>query len=122
MNSMMNPMMNGMNPMMPQGAQPTQGVQPMQMGMPQMQPQPMVMMPMPMPAQNVAAPPMACKMTYEMTSDGIVCKLTAVDPSHLEMLRERMHAMMGVLGMGVPLVVACGAMPMLVAVPTPKQP
>lgn len=114
MNSMINPMMNGM---MPQGMQPTQGAQPMQ-GMPMQPMQPM--QPMMMPVPNAPAPPMACKMTCEMTKDGMICKLTPVDPSHMEMLRERMNAMMSILGMGVPLVIACGGMPMLVGVPTPK--
>jgi hypothetical protein len=57
--------------------------------------------------------PMMCKMTVEMTKDGMVCKMMPMDPSQMDMMRERCNAMMAMAHMGMPLIMMCGSMPML---------
>jgi hypothetical protein len=106
-------------PMMPQMAMP-----PMMPGMMGMMPGPLPMMPqlmgMPM-AQMMGMMPMAmmmpmmCRMTVEVTKEGLVCKMSPADPNQMEALRERANAMSAILAMGMPCTIACGGMPMMLA-------
>jgi len=97
----MNPMMNmmGMNPMMNM-----MGMNPM-MGMPMM---------MPMMGMNpMMGMPMPCKMTMEMTKDGMMCRVMPMDPAHMDMMKERMTMMMQAMQHGMPCMMTCGGMPMM---------
>ena len=84
------PMMGG--GMMPMGGMP---------GMPMMGG---MMMPM-------MAMPMMCRMTVEMTRDGMVCKMMPMDASAMEMLAERCNAMNAMMGMGMPCMMTAGECP-----------
>jgi hypothetical protein len=59
--------------------------------------------------------PMMCKVTMEMGKDGMVCKMMPMNPSpaHMDMLKDRMAAMMSMMGMGMPMMMSCGGMPMM---------
>jgi hypothetical protein len=104
MGGMMNPMMGGMmNPMM--GGMMNPMMNPMMM--------PMMGMPMMMPMMGMGMMPMMCKMTCEMGKDGMVCKMTPMDASQLDMMKDRMNQMTNMMNMGVPCMMMCGGMPMM---------
>ncbi|MGE3459650.1 MAG: hypothetical protein AB7O24_31345 [Kofleriaceae bacterium] len=88
-------MMPGMNPMMSPMMNPM-------MGMMQMMPMMMGMM-----------QPVMCKMSCEMTKDGLTCKMTPVDPGHMDLMKDRVSMMMSMMQAGVPWVMFCGGMPMV---------
>jgi hypothetical protein len=94
-NPMMNPMMMGMNGM--------------GMGIP-----------MPMPMMNPQWNVMPCRMTVEMGKDGMVCKMTPMDPSMMDMMRERCEMMTRMMGMGMPIMMMCGGMPLMAGMTTGK--
>jgi len=96
MMGMMNPMMGMMNPMM---------MNPMMMGMNMGMP---MMMPM-----GMGMPPMMCKMSMEMTKDGMICKMMPMDPSQMDMMKERMATMMQSMQHHMPCMMMCGGMPMM---------
>src|SRR5688572_3771861 len=123
MGRMMNAMPMPQMPM-PQMSMPMMGM-PMPMGMmggmPGMMPMPMMMMPMPMPMGMMGGmgmpnqmmgmmgmpgmmpmQPMMCRMTCEMTKDGMVCKMMPMDAAQMEMMKERCTAMMSMMAMGMP--------------------
>jgi hypothetical protein len=104
-----------MNPMMPQ--QPM--MMPMQMPMPQM-PQPQAPQAMPMnPMMATGTPlPMVCRMTCEMTQEGVVMKLAPMDASQLEAMRERMYGMAAMMAAGLPVFTSCGGVPVFLATTT----
>ncbi len=106
----MMPMMMPM-PMQMGGMQPMPGMMPMGV-MPGMMPMPMQMGSMPMP---MMAMPMMCRMTVEMTKDGMVCRMTPMDQAGMEMMADRCNAMNAMMAMGMPCMMACGGMPMMVA-------
>jgi hypothetical protein len=56
-------------------------------------------------------------MTCEMTKDGMVCKLMPMDASQMDMMRERCNALLSMTAMGMPMMMMCGNMPMLMAMP-----
>jgi hypothetical protein len=60
---------------------------------------------------------MVCRMTCEMTKDGIMCKMMPMDASHMDMMRDRMNAMMSMMMMGMPCTMTCGGMTMMVCMP-----
>jgi hypothetical protein len=99
------------------GMMPMNGMMPMPMGgMPGMMPN---MMPMPMPMMGggmpVMAMPMMGRMTVEMTKDGMVCRMTPMDQAGMEMMGDRCNAMNAMMAMGMPCMVMCGGMPMMIA-------
>jgi len=92
------PMMNGMMPMM--GGMPMGGM----------------MMPMMMSGMT----PMMCKMSCEMTKDGMVMKMTPADASMMSRMKERCEAMNAMMAMGAPMMMMSGGMPMMMCTPTTK--
>lgn len=90
----MMPMMAGMNPMMMNGMMPMMG------GMSAMA------MPMPM---------MMCKMTCTMTANGMTCEMSPMDASMKDMFMQCCQNMMNV---GMPMMINCGGMMMMCAMPT----
>jgi hypothetical protein len=52
-------------------------------------------------------------MTVEMTKDGMVCKLMPMDDAGMEMMSDRCNAMNAMMGMGMPCVMSCAGMPMM---------
>ena len=122
MNTM--PMMNG--PMMPMGMMGNQGGMPMMNGM--MPGMGMGMMPMMngmMPGMGMMMPmmmsgmmPMMCKMSCEMTKDGMVMKMMPTDASMMPRMKERCEAMQSMMAMGAPMMMMCGGMPMMMCMPT----
>jgi len=102
--------MGGMGmPMMGGGMMP--GMMPMTGGMMPMggMPTPMMMGGMPMMAM-----PMLCHMTFEMAKDGMICKMTPTDSSGTSMMAERCNAMNAMMAMGMPCMVSCNGMPMMI--------
>jgi len=57
--------------------------------------------------------PMMCKMTCEMGKDGMMCKFMPMDMSQMDMMKERMSQMMNMMNMGMPCMMMCGGMPMM---------
>jgi hypothetical protein len=66
------------------------------------------MMPMPMMAM-----PMMCRMSVEMTKDGMVCRMTPMDQAGMDMMADRCNAIGAMMAMGMPCMVTCGSMPVL---------
>jgi hypothetical protein len=113
MQQMPMPMMGGMMPMggMPQMSMPMASGGMMPMGGMQQMPMPMMsgmMMPM-------MVMPMMCRMTVEMTPDGMVCKMMPMDASAMETMAERCNAMNAMMSMGMPCMMSCGGMPLMMA-------
>jgi hypothetical protein len=108
---MMMPMMMPMTGAMPMGGMQSMpmggGMMPMG-GMPGMPMMGGMMMPM-------MAMPMMCRMIVEMTQDGMVCKMMPMDASAMEMLAERCNAMNAMMTMGMPCMMSCGGMPLMMA-------
>jgi hypothetical protein len=106
-NGVMNPMMSMMNPMM--------GMMNPMMGMPM---NPMMMngmmgMPMPMPM-------MMCQMTCEMTPDGMVCTMKPMDGMAMDMMKDCCDRMNAAMSMGMPAMMMCPNMPMMMCMPAKK--
>ncbi|WP_242395416.1 hypothetical protein [Anaeromyxobacter oryzisoli] len=57
--------------------------------------------------------PLMCRMTMELTNEGMTCNITPMDAASLGALKERCQAMMGMMAMGMPAMMACGGMPMM---------
>jgi hypothetical protein len=115
MGGMMPGMMGGMAP----GMMPGMGGMGMPGAMPGMMPQMMggmSMMPMMM------AMPVMCRMTCEMTKDGMVCRMTPMDASSMQMLTERCNAMNAMMAMGMPAMMSCAGMPMTMCMPEGMHP
>ncbi|MDI1442795.1 hypothetical protein QHF85_02075 [Polyangium sp. 6x1] len=62
--------------------------------------------------------PMMCRMTYEMTKDGITCKLTPGEGTSMDMMKERCEAMARMMSAGMPMMMMCGGMPMMMCLPS----
>jgi hypothetical protein len=103
--------MGGMMPMPGMMAGAAGGMTPMAGGMQGMMPMAQMggMMPMPMMAM-----PMMCRMTVEMTKDGMVCRMTPMDQAGMEAMADRCNAMTAMMAMGMPCMMACGGMPMII--------
>jgi hypothetical protein len=102
------PAMMPMMGAMPMGGMPMPMMNPMmQMGgaMPMMNP----MMPMPM-AGPMGMPMMMCKMSYDITSNGMNCEITPLDPSMRDMLVQYCKQMTMMMGNGMPMIMMCGMM------------
>jgi hypothetical protein len=91
----MMPMMNGMTMMPGMG-----GTMPMMNGM--------TMMPMMMPTP-------CCAMTCEMTADGMTCKFTPAAGMTMEAMKAICDRMTAMMAMGMPMMVTCNGMPMMMA-------
>jgi hypothetical protein len=120
----MMPMSMGMGGMMPGGMMPMPmgGMMPSMGMMPGMMPMPMPgMMPMggmmPSMGMPMMAMPMMCRMTVEMTKDGMVCRMEPMDQASMEMMTERCNAMNAMMAMGMPAMMTCAGMPMMVSAP-----
>jgi hypothetical protein len=57
--------------------------------------------------------PLPCRMAVEMGKDGIVCRLMPAEGVPPEALHERFDAMMKLMAMGMPMMMACGNLPLL---------
>jgi hypothetical protein len=57
--------------------------------------------------------PMMCKMSCEMAKDGMICKMMPMDPSQMEMMKDRMSMMTSMMNNGMPCMMMCGGMPMM---------
>jgi hypothetical protein len=85
---------------------------------------PMHMMPgmQMMPPMMMAAPMfMNCRVSCEMTADGMTMKLRPADANMMAMLKERCDGMNAMMAMGAPLMMVCGGMPMLACMPQVQQ-
>jgi hypothetical protein len=69
-------------------------------------------MPMMMPMMG-GMPPMMVKMTMEMSKDGMICKMTPMDPAQMEMMKEKMAMMQSCMEQHMPMLMMCGGMPMM---------
>jgi hypothetical protein len=75
---------------------------------------------MPMMGQGMPGmAPMMCRMTCEMTKDGMVCKMMPMDAAQMEMMKERCAQMMQMMQMGVPCMMMCNGMPMMMGTMAP---
>lgn len=103
----MNPMTAAMN-MMPMMSN--------MMGMPMMSGMPGMMgMPMPMPM-----PMMMCQMTCEMTADGMVCTMMPMEGMSMDMMKECCERMMAMMNYGMPCMMMCPGMPMMMCTAAKK--
>ena len=110
------PAMNMPMPMMP-SSMPMMG-SPMQ-GMPMMNMMPgMSGMPGMPGMMGMGMMPVMCRMTYEMTKDGITCKLTPGEGISVDMMKERCEAMARMMSAGMPMMMMCGGMPMMMCMPS----
>jgi hypothetical protein len=96
---------------MPMGGMPMGGM-PMGGMMPGMMPG--MSMPMGMGGMPMMPMPMMCRMTVEMTKDGMVCRMMPMDGAAMDALAERCNAMNAMMAMGMPCTMMCGGMPMMV--------
>lgn len=109
-------------PMMPQTMSPMMSTPDMAAGasmMPGMMGMGMPMMPMMgmMPGMMGMSMPMMCKMSCEMTKDGMICKLMPPEGMSMDMLKERCEAMTKMMSAGMPMMMMCGGMPMIMCTP-----
>jgi hypothetical protein len=58
-----------------------------------------------------------CKMTFEMTKDGMVCKMTPTDASQMELMKACCDMMNAMMAAGMPATMSCGGMPMMTGSP-----
>ncbi|WP_437852968.1 hypothetical protein [Sorangium sp. So ce363] len=112
--SMMPGMMGMGMPMMPM-----MGMMPGMMGMsmpmmPGMMGMPMMGM---MPGMMGMGMPMMCKMSCEMTKDGMICKMMPPEGVSMDVLKERCEAMTKMMSAGMPMMMMCGGMPMMMCTP-----
>ncbi|CAN97361.1 MULTISPECIES: hypothetical protein [Sorangium] len=115
------PMMGMMPGMMGMPMMPTMGMMPGMMGMsmpmmPGMMGMGMPMMGM-MPGMMGMGMPMMCKMSCEMTKDGMVCKMMPPEGMSMDVLKERCEAMTKMMSAGMPMMMMCGGMPMMMCTP-----
>jgi hypothetical protein len=102
-------MMNGMMPMNMMNMPMMGG---MGMGMPMMNP--MMMNGMGMMGGMMPMPVMMCKMTCKMTANGMVCEMMPMDDASKDMFMECCKRMTSMMGAGMPMMMACGGMPMMI--------
>ncbi|WP_437524219.1 hypothetical protein WME79_35600 [Sorangium sp. So ce726] len=102
-----------MMPMMSLPMMGPMGMMPQMMGM---MPQMMGMMPQMM--GMMGQMPSMARMTCEMDKEGMVCKMIPMDAMGMDMLRQRCEAMMKMMGMGMPMMLMCGNMPMMMCMST----
>ena len=57
--------------------------------------------------------PMMCKMSCEMTKDGMMMKVMPMDMSQMDMMKDRCSMMTNMMQMGMPCMMMCGGMPMM---------
>lgn len=62
--------------------------------------------------------PMMCKMSCEMTKDGMTCKVMPPEGMSMDMLKERCEAMAKMMSAGMPMMMMCGGMPMMMGMST----
>jgi hypothetical protein len=91
------------------------------MGMPGMN-MGMGMMPMMgMPGMNMGMgmmPTMNCQVSCEMMPDGMMMKMKPANASMMDMMRERCDMMNNMMNMGMPMMIMCGGMPMMMGMST----
>lgn len=51
-----------------------------------------------------------CHMTMEVGKDGVTCKMTPMEGTAMEAMRERCEMMMKMMAMGMPMMMMCGGM------------
>jgi len=74
---------------------------------------PMMSMPMPMPV-------MMCQMTCEMTPEGMVCTMKPMDGMAMDMMKECCDRMNAAMSMGMPTMMMCPNMPMMMCMSMKK--
>jgi hypothetical protein len=86
------------------------------MGMPMMGMMPGMGMPMMsgmgMPTMS-GMMPMMCRMTMEMSKDGLICKVMPMEGANMDMLRERCESMIKMMATGAPMMMMCGGSTMI---------
>ena len=75
---------------------------------------------MPMGGMPMMAMPMMCHMSFEMTKEGMVCKMTPMDGSGMGTMAERCNAMNAMMAMGMPCMMSCNGMPMMMGMSAGK--
>jgi hypothetical protein len=68
-------------------------------------------MPMMMPMMPMM---MMGKMKCTMTDKGMTCEMTPMEGVSMDMFMECCKRMMAMMGMGMPMMMTCGGMPMMV--------
>jgi len=102
-NGMMNPMMSmPMNPMMSMPMNPMMN--------------PMMMNGM----MGMAMPMTMCQMSCEMTPDGMVCTMKPMDGMSMDMMKDCCERMNAAMSMGMPAMMMCSNMPMMMCMPAKK--
>ena len=75
----------------------------------------MPMMSMPMGGMMPMMMPMTAQMTCEMTTDGMMqCKMQCPEGMNMEMFKNCCELMMKMMSMGMPMMMTCGGMPMMI--------
>lgn len=90
------------------------------MNMPMMGGMPMMNMPMMGGMMPMMMPVMTCTMTCEMTKDGMVCTMAPMPGMTMEMMQECCTRMTTMMGMGMPMMMCCNGMPMMMGMPATK--
>ncbi|MCS6913916.1 MAG: hypothetical protein RMK29_07325 [Myxococcales bacterium] len=52
-------------------------------------------------------------MSMDMGKDGILCRLMPTEGGSMDLLRDRCETMMKMMSMGMPVMMMCGNMPMM---------
>ena len=113
---MMNPAMQ----MMPQMMNMPMGMNPMMMPQMGMNPMMMAMNPMMMGMNPMMGtmPMMMCEMTCTMTASGMTCEMKPATGMDMTMFMECCKRMTGMMGMGMPMMMSVGGMPMMMCAMT----
>ena len=84
---------------------------------------PMVAVSMPEGAMPGGKMPMTipCKMTFEMSKDGILCKMTPESSGQIDVMKACCDAMNAMMAMGCAVVLTCNGAPMMMSVPAPHR-
>jgi len=62
---------------------------------------------------NMGMMPMMCRMSMEMTKDGMTMKCMPMDAAAMDAFKDRCEAMMHMAMSGVPMMMTCGGMTMM---------
>jgi hypothetical protein len=61
--------------------------------------------------------PMMCRVACEMTKDGMTMTCMPMEGAGMEGMAERCNAMNAMMAMGMPMMVSCNGMPMMMCMP-----
>ncbi|MGH9916789.1 MAG: hypothetical protein ACRD63_16050, partial [Pyrinomonadaceae bacterium] len=54
-----------------------------------------------------------CTMTCKMTPTGMVCEMMPMEGMSMEMMKDCCDRMTAMMNMGMPMMMSCGGMPMM---------